>query len=193
MKAASDVTAERNKNKDSYPGCSGGTGPPGTLATTASQSCDDRTANNSSEAHASEDPGKCLCRSEGSSENGSEESSFCTRCSCYTSQSQQRRTNGVSDDECPSTSSTCGMNGPNVGGAELSLRTLPACGSSGETSNERTSERISATDNEQQNTTCEQQGRYEMEYDFPCRPVTRARSRLSRVPLISQSGMIAFA
>ncbi|XP_060096590.1 F-box only protein 38 isoform X2 [Heteronotia binoei] len=189
MKAASDVTTERNKSKDCYPGCGGGTGPPGTLAATASQSPDDtRTANNSSEAPAAEDPGKCLCRSEGSNENDSEEHSFCSRCSCYVSQSQQRRTNGVSDDECPSTSGTCGMNGPNVGGAEFSLRTLPACGSSGDTSGERTSERVSGPA-EQQNAPSEQQGRYEMAYNegFPRRPVTRARSRLSHVPLVSQS------
>lgn len=193
MKAASDVTTERNKNKDCYPGCGGGTGPPGTLAPAASQSPDDtRTANSSSEAPAAEDPGKCLCRSEGANENDGEESSLCSRCSCYVSQSQQRRTNGVSDDECPSTS---GMNGPNVGGAEFSLRTLPACGSSGETSSERTSERIPGSANEQQNTTSEQQGRYELEYheDYPRRPITRARSRLSHVPLVSQSGMVAFA
>nr|XP_056716461.1 F-box only protein 38 isoform X2 [Euleptes europaea] len=188
MKAASDVTAERNKNKDSYPG-SGGAGPPGTSTPTASQSPDDtRTANSSSEAPVAEDPGKCLCRSEGSNENDSEESAFCSRCSCYVSQSQQRRTNGVSDDECPSTSGTGGMNGPNVGGAEFSLRTLPTCGSSGEASNERTNERVSGSANGQQSTT-PQHGRYEMEFteDYPRRPVTRARSRLSHVPLVSQS------
>ncbi|XP_028573362.2 F-box only protein 38 isoform X1 [Podarcis muralis] len=191
MKAASDVTAERNKSKDCYPGCGGGTGPPGASDTAASPSPDGmKTADSCSDAPsaATEDSGKCLCKSESSSERDSEEKPLCSRCSCYMPQNQQRRTNGVSGGECPSTSGACGMNGPNVRGAEFSLRTLPNCGSSGEASNGRTNERVCGTANEERSPPS-QQGRYEMEYneDYPRRPLTRARSRLSHVPLVSQS------
>nr|XP_028573365.1 F-box only protein 38 isoform X2 [Podarcis muralis] len=191
MKAASDVTAERNKSKDCYPGCGGGTGPPGASDTAASPSPDGmKTTDSCSEAPsaATEDSGKCLCKSESSSERDSEEKPLCSRCSCYMPQNQQRRTNGVSGGECPSTSGACGMNGPNVRGAEFSLRTLPNCGSSGEASNGRTNERVCGTANEERSPPS-QQGRYEMEYneDYPRRPLTRARSRLSHVPLVSQS------
>lgn len=196
MKAASDVTAERNKSKDCYPGCGGGTGPPGASDTAASPSPDGmKTTDSCSEAPsaATEDSGKCLCKSESSSERDSEEKPLCSRCSCYMPQNQQRRTNGVSGGECPSTSGACGMNGPNVRGAEFSLRTLPNCGSSGEASNGRTNERVCGTANEERSPPS-QQGRYEMEYneDYPRRPLTRARSRLSHVPLVSQSGMVSF-
>ncbi|XP_066470418.1 F-box only protein 38 isoform X2 [Tiliqua scincoides] len=190
MKAASDVTTERNKNKDCYPGCGGGSGTPETAGTAASQSPDGARINNSSETPSTtaEDSGKCVCKSEVSSEGDNEESSLCSRCSCYVSQSHQRRTSGVLDGECPSTSGACGMNGPSVAGAEFSLRTLPNCGSPGETSNERTNERVSVTADEEQSSSS-QQGTYEMEYneDYPRRPLTRARSRLSHVPLVSQS------
>uniref|UniRef100_A0A670JEW5 F-box protein 38 n=1 Tax=Podarcis muralis TaxID=64176 RepID=A0A670JEW5_PODMU len=196
MKAASDVTAERNKSKDCYPGCGGGTGPPGASDTAASPSPDGmKTTDSCSEAPsaATEDSGKCLCKSESSSERDSEEKPLCSRCSCYMPQNQQRRTNGVSGGECPSTSGACGMNGPNVRGAEFSLRTLPNCGSSGEASNGRTNERVCGTANEERSPPS-QQGRYEMEYneDYPRRPLTRARSRLSHVPLVSQSAALRF-
>lgn len=194
MKAASDVTTERNKNKDCYPGCGAGSGTPETASTAASQSPDGARINNSCETPSttSENSGKCACKNEVSSEDN-EESSLCSRCSCYIPQRHQRRTSGVLDGECPSTSGSCGMNGPSVAGAEFSLRTLPNCGSPGETNNERTNERVSGTANEEQSTSS-QQGAYEMEYyeDYPRRPLTRARSRLSHVPLVSQSGMVAF-
>ncbi|XP_044310280.1 F-box only protein 38 isoform X3 [Varanus komodoensis] len=191
MKAASDVTTERNKNKDCYPGYSGKTGPPATSGTAASSQSPDgvRTADGSGEAPsvASEDSGKCPCRSEGSSER-EEESSLCSRCSCYTPPSQPGRTNGAADGECPSTSGARSMNGPNMGGTEFSLRTLPNCGSPGEAGHERTNERVCGTAAEDQSASS-QQGRQEVEYneDYPRRPLTRARSRLSHVPLVSQS------
>ncbi|XP_025022370.1 F-box only protein 38 isoform X1 [Python bivittatus] len=188
MKAASDVTTERNKHKDCNPSCGGDTGPPGNSSTAASQSLEDvRKADSSNESlsTAAEDSGKCLCRNEDSSERDDEDNSLCSRCSCYVPQSQQKRTNGGSDGECPSTSGACGTNGPSVGGAEFSLRTLPNCDSSGEASNERTNEGVCGTANESSSS---QQARLEMEYneDYPRRPLTRARSRLSHVPLVSQ-------
>lgn len=192
MKAATDGTTERNKSKDCYPSCGGSSGPSGSLSTSASQSPDGvRTIDGSGDAPsaAAEDSGECACKSEGASERDSEENSLCSRCSCSPPPSQQRRTNGTSDGECPSTSGAHGMNGANVGGAEFSLRTLPSCSSLRETSSDRTNDRIAGTANEEQSTSS-QQGRHGVEYDdYPRRPLTRARSRLSHVPLVSQSGM----
>uniref|UniRef100_U3F8A4 F-box only protein 38 n=3 Tax=Micrurus TaxID=8634 RepID=U3F8A4_MICFL len=187
MKAASDVTTEKNKNKDCNPNCGGDTGPPGSSSSADSQNLEDvRKADSSTESFsiAADDSEKCLCRNEDSRERDDEDNSLCSRCSCYVPQSQQKRTNGASDDECPSTSGACGTNGPSVGGAELSLRTLANCDSSGEASNERTNEGVCGTANEESSTL--QQARFEMEYDedYPRRPLTRARSRL--VPLVSQ-------
>ncbi|XP_039208840.1 F-box only protein 38 [Crotalus tigris] len=189
MKAASDVTTEKNKNKDCNPSCGGDTGPSGNSSAAASQNLEDvRKADSSNESLsvAAEDSGKCLCRNEDSNERDDEDNSLCSRCSCYVPQSQQKRTNGGSDDESPSTSGACGTNGPSVGGAELSLRTLTNSDSLGEASNERTNEGVGGIANEEGSTL--QQARFEMEYneDYPRRPLTRARSRLSHVPLVSQ-------
>ncbi|XP_061472806.1 F-box only protein 38 isoform X2 [Rhineura floridana] len=191
MKAASDVTTERNKSKDCYPGCGGATGPPGISDSAASQSPGGmRTADGSSEAPSAvaEDSGKCLCKSEDSSERDTEDNSLCSRCSCYVPHNQQRRTNGVSGGELPSTSGACGMNGPNVRAAEFSLRTLPNCDSPGEANGGRTHERVCGTAVEEQSP-ASHQGRDETDCseDYPRRPLTRARSRLSHVPLVSQS------
>ncbi|KAM3847344.1 F-box only protein 38 [Vipera latastei] len=189
MKAASDVTTEKNKNKDCNPSCGGDIGTPGSSSAAASQSLEDvrkTDSSNESLSLAAEDSGKCLCRNEDSVERDDEDNSLCSRCSCYVPQSQQKRTNGAFDDESPSTSGARGTNGPSVGGAELSLRTLANCDSSGEASNERTNECVCEIANEEGSTL--QQARFEMEYneDYPRRPLTRARSRLSHVPLVSQ-------
>uniref|UniRef100_G1KRN4 F-box only protein 38 n=1 Tax=Anolis carolinensis TaxID=28377 RepID=G1KRN4_ANOCA len=191
MKAASDGTTERNKNKDCYPGYGGGTGPPGSTSPNPEGSL--RTADGSAAApsSATDDSGKCLCRNEGDRERDEEDdnnNSLCSRCSSYVPQTQQGRTNGVSDGECPSTSGSCDMNRPNMGGAEFSLRTLPDCGSPGETSNERTNERVYGTANAEQGASSQQE-RHGMAHgeEYPRRPLTRARSRLSHVPLVSQS------
>ncbi|KAK9406657.1 F-box only protein 38 [Crotalus adamanteus] len=189
MKAASDVTTEKNKNKDCNPSCGGDTGTSGNSSDAASQNLEAvRKADSSNESLsvAAEDSGKCLCRNEDSNERDDEDNSLCSRCSCYVPQSQQKRTNGGSDDESPSTSGACGTNGPSVGGAELSLRTLTNSDSLGEASNERTNEGVGEIANEEDSTL--QQARFEMEYneDYPRRPLTRARSRLSHVPLVSQ-------
>nr|XP_060621028.1 F-box only protein 38 isoform X3 [Anolis sagrei ordinatus] len=191
MKAASDGTTERNKNKDCYPGYGGGTGPPGSTSPNPEGSL--RTADGSAAAPSSvaEDSGKCLCRNEGDRERNEEDdnnNSLCSRCSSYVPQTHQGRTNGVSDGECPSTSGSRGMNGPNMGGAEFSLRTLPECGSPGETSNERINERVCGTANVEQGASSHQE-RHGMAHgeEYPRRPLTRARSRLSHVPLVSQS------
>ncbi|XP_009706958.1 PREDICTED: F-box only protein 38 isoform X1 [Cariama cristata] len=120
MKAASDMP-ERNKSKDSYPGCSNATGSTGTSSSCSavSPSPDCAQTANSHSAGTSPATGdesrQCVCspcKSEGSSERETEESSVCSRCSCYKPQDAQQRTSGCCDGECPSTSGAC-RNGPN--------------------------------------------------------------------------------
>ncbi|XP_010000262.1 PREDICTED: F-box only protein 38 isoform X1 [Chaetura pelagica] len=120
MKAASDVP-ERNKSKDSYPGCSNATGSTGTSSSCSavSPSPDCAQTANSHSAGTSPATGdesrQCVCspcKSEGSSERETEESSVCSRCSCHKPQDAQQRTSECCDGECPSTSGAC-RNGPN--------------------------------------------------------------------------------
>ncbi|XP_010136578.1 PREDICTED: F-box only protein 38 isoform X1 [Buceros rhinoceros silvestris] len=112
MKAASDMP-ERNKSKDSYPGCSNAPGSTGTSGSCSavSPSPDCALTANSHSAGTSpatgDEPRQCVCspcKSEGSSERETEESSVCSRCSCYKPQDAQQRTSGCCDGECPSTS-----------------------------------------------------------------------------------------
>uniref|UniRef100_A0A8D0HJ95 F-box protein 38 n=1 Tax=Sphenodon punctatus TaxID=8508 RepID=A0A8D0HJ95_SPHPU len=189
MKAASDVP-EKNKSKDSSSGCSRAAGCAGSSnsCSAASQSPDSaRTANNPS-AHTSptiaDESRQCAC----SNERDNEEGSLCSRCSCYRPQESQKRTSGGSDGECPSTSGACSMNRPSSTGSEFSLRTLPNCGSPAEANNERTNGSVSGAAGEEESIGS-QPGSYEMEYneDYPRRPLTRARSKLSHVPLVSES------
>ncbi|EMP38141.1 F-box only protein 38 [Chelonia mydas] len=196
MKAASDMP-DRNKIKDSYPGCTNATGSTGTSnscsAASSSPDCA-RTANSHSAGTSptiADESRQCVCspcKSEGSNERDSEEGAICSRCSCYRQQEPQRRISGCSDGECPSTSGTYTRNGPNSTGSEFSLRTLPNCGPPGEANTERTNGSVCGTAGEQESTGS-QPGNYEMEYneDYPRRPLTRARSKLSHVPLLSES------
>ncbi|KAM7162824.1 F-box only protein 38 isoform 1-T5 [Macrochelys suwanniensis] len=196
MKAASDMP-ERNKIKDSYPGCANAAGSTGTSnscsAASSSPDCA-RTANSHSAGTSptiADESRQCVCspcKSEGSNERESEESAICSRCSCYRQQEPQRRISGCSDGECPSTSGACTRNGPNSTGSDFSLRTLPNCGSPGEANTERTNGSVCGTAGEEESTGS-QPGNYEMEYneDYPRRPLTRARSKLSHVPLLSES------
>ncbi|XP_010149577.1 PREDICTED: F-box only protein 38 isoform X1 [Eurypyga helias] len=119
MKAASDMP-ERNKSKDSYPGCSNATGSTGTSSSCSavSPSPDCAQTANSHSAGTSpaigDEPRQCVClprKREGSVERETEESSACSRCSCYKAQDAQQRTSGCCDGECPSTSAAC-RNGP---------------------------------------------------------------------------------
>ncbi|XP_004696767.1 F-box only protein 38 isoform X2 [Echinops telfairi] len=124
MKAARDIP-EKKKIKDVYPSCS---------STTAST-----VGNSSSHSTAAQSPGfvrtvnsggspepsptevdvsrQCVCSPGGSEdseamEEGDAESSVCPRCCCHRPQESQRRTSRCSDEERPSTSRACVVNGP---------------------------------------------------------------------------------
>ncbi|KAM6149185.1 F-box only protein 38 isoform 2-T2 [Erethizon dorsatum] len=124
MKAARDIP-EKKKNKDVYPSCSSATASTvgnSSSHSSASQSPDFvRTVNcgGSSEPSPTEvDVSRqCVCSPAGSEdpeamEEGDAESSVCPRCCCHRSQESQRRTSRCSDEERPSTSRACVVNGP---------------------------------------------------------------------------------
>ncbi|XP_023571052.1 F-box only protein 38 isoform X6 [Octodon degus] len=123
MKAARDIP-EKKKNKDVYPSCSSTTASTvgnSSSHSTASQSPDFvRTVNGgSSEPSPTEvDVSRqCVCSPAGSEdpeamEEGDAESSVCPRCCCHRPQESQRRTSRCSDEERPSTSRACVVNGP---------------------------------------------------------------------------------
>ncbi|XP_036168204.1 F-box only protein 38 isoform X6 [Myotis myotis] len=124
MKAARDIP-EKKKNKDVYPSCSSTTastvGNSSSLST-ASQSPDCvRTVNSSGSSEPSptevDVSRQCVCSPAGSEdseamEEGDAESSVCPRCCCHRPQESQRRTSRCSDEERPSTSRACVVNGP---------------------------------------------------------------------------------
>ncbi|XP_060036653.1 F-box only protein 38 isoform X4 [Erinaceus europaeus] len=124
MKAARDIP-EKKKNKDVYPSCSStatSTAGNSSSHSTASQSPDFvRTVNSSGSSEPSptevDVSGQCVCSPDGSEdseamEEGDAESSVCPRCCCHRSQESQRRTSRCSDEERPSTSRACVVNGP---------------------------------------------------------------------------------
>ncbi|XP_031221703.1 F-box only protein 38 isoform X3 [Mastomys coucha] len=125
MKAARDVS-EKKKSKDVYPSCSSSTAAStvgnSSSPSTASQSPDfvrTVTSGGSSEPSPPEvDVSRqCVCSPGGSEdseamEEGDAESSVCPRCCCLRPQeSSQRRTGRCSDEERPSTSRACVVNG----------------------------------------------------------------------------------
>lgn len=195
MKAARDIP-EKKKNKDVYPSCSstaastvGNSGSP----STAAQSPDfARTVTSPAEVHVSR---QCVCSPSGSEdseamEEGAAESAVCPRCCCRRSQESQRRTSGRSDEERPSTSRACVVNGPDGTRSAFSFRTLPHGGSSGPAHDERTNgSGCGATGEDRRGSSLPESGDVQSNEDYPRRPLTRARSRLSHVPLISESGM----
>ncbi|XP_005380694.1 PREDICTED: F-box only protein 38 isoform X4 [Chinchilla lanigera] len=124
MKAARDIP-EKKKNKDVYPSCSS------TAASTVGNSSSHSTAAQSPDfvrtvnCGSSSEPSptevdvsrQCVCSPAGSEdpeamEEGDAESSVCPRCCCRRSQESQRRTSRCSDEERPSTSRACVVNGP---------------------------------------------------------------------------------
>ncbi|XP_029417243.1 F-box only protein 38 isoform X5 [Nannospalax galili] len=121
MKAARDIP-EKKKNKDAYPSCSSTTTSTvgnSSSHSTASQSPDfvrTVTSGGSSEPSPTEmDVSRqCVCSPGGSedSEAMDAESSVCPRCCCRRPQESQRRTSRCSDEERPSTSRACVVNGP---------------------------------------------------------------------------------
>uniref|UniRef100_A0A674HVA8 F-box protein 38 n=1 Tax=Taeniopygia guttata TaxID=59729 RepID=A0A674HVA8_TAEGU len=184
MKAASDMP-ERSKSKDSYGSCSNAPG-----STAASSSCSAASPSpdcaQAAQSHsagtspaAGEESRQCgcsPCRRDGCSEREPEESSVCSRCSSKA----QRRTSGGWDGESPSTSGAC-RDGP-----DFALRTLPDCsGAAGEPGDDRTSGSACGAGSQEQST---QPPGWELDCkeEYPRRPLTRARSRLSHVPLVSE-------
>ncbi|XP_059554795.1 F-box only protein 38 isoform X4 [Myotis daubentonii] len=124
MKAARDIP-EKKKNKDVYPSCSStaaSTVGNSSSLSTASQSPDCvRTVNSSGSSEPSptevDVSRQCVCSPAGSEdseamEEGDAESSVCPRCCCHRPQESQRRTSRCSDEERPSTSRACVVNGP---------------------------------------------------------------------------------
>ncbi|XP_059101880.1 F-box only protein 38 isoform X2 [Peromyscus eremicus] len=125
MKAARDVP-EKKKNKDVHASCSS------TSASTAGTSSSSSTASQSPDlgrtvtgGGGSSEPSpaevdvsrQCVCSPSGSEdseamEEGDAESSVCPRCCCHRPQESQRRTSRSSDEERPSTSRACVVNGP---------------------------------------------------------------------------------
>ncbi|XP_043303556.1 F-box only protein 38-like [Cervus canadensis] len=121
MKAARDIP-EKEKNKDVYPSCSSTTASTVGNSSTASQSPDFvRTVNSGGSSEPSptevDVSRQCVCSPGGSEdseamEEGDAESSVCPRCCCHRPQESQRRTSRCSDEERPSTSRACVVNGP---------------------------------------------------------------------------------
>ncbi|ERE85196.1 F-box only protein 38 isoform X5 [Cricetulus griseus] len=125
MKAARDIP-EKKKNKDVYPSCSStsaaSTAGNSSSPSTASQSPDFvRTVTGAGSAEPSptevDVSRQCVCSPGGSEdseamEEGNAENSVCPRCCCHKPQESQRRTSRCSDEERPSTSRACVVNGP---------------------------------------------------------------------------------
>ncbi|XP_036060407.1 F-box only protein 38 isoform X2 [Onychomys torridus] len=129
MKAARDIP-EKKRNKDVYPSCSSSSSSATSASTvgnssspsTASQSPDFRRTVTSGGSSVPSPPEvdvsrQCVCSPSGSEdseamEEGDAESSVCPRCCCHRPQESQRRTSRCSDEERPSTSRACVVNGP---------------------------------------------------------------------------------
>lgn len=189
MKAASDMP-ERNKSKDSYGTCGtapGSSAPTPSSCSAASPSPDCAQAAQShcaasSPAAAAEECRQCgssPCRRDGSGEREAEESPVCSRCS------SRRRTSGGVDGESPSTSAAC-RDGP-----DCALRTLPHCtgAAAAQPGHDRTSGSACGAGRQEQST--QPPGwQLDCKEEYPRRPLTRARSRLSHVPLVSEPGRV---
>lgn len=202
MKAARDVS-EKKKTKDVYPSCSS------TAASTVGNSSSPSTASQSPDfvrtvtSGGSSEPSppevdvsrQCVCSPGGSEdseamEEGDAESSVCPRCCCLRPQESQRRTSRCSDEERPSTSRACVVNGADGTRSAFSFRTLPQGGSSGPAHDERTNgSGCGATGEDRRGSAQPESCDVQSNEDYPRRPLTRARSRLSHVPLIPESGM----
>uniref|UniRef100_A0A8C6GH02 F-box protein 38 n=1 Tax=Mus spicilegus TaxID=10103 RepID=A0A8C6GH02_MUSSI len=203
MKAARDVS-EKKKSKDVYPSCSSSSS---TAASTAGNTSSPSTASQSPDfvrtvtSSGSSEPSppevdvsrQCVCSPGGSEdseamEEGDAESSVCPRCCCLRPQESQRRTGRCSDEERPSTSRACVVNGADGTRSAFSFRTLPQGGSSGPAHDERTNgSGCGATGEDRRGSSQPESCDVQSNEDYPRRPLTRARSRLSHVPLISES------
>lgn len=201
MKAARDIP-EKKKSKDVHPSCSSTSASAvgnSSSSSTASQSPDfvrTVTSGGSSEPSPAEvDVSRqCVCSPAGSEdseamEEGDAQSSVCPRCCCHRPQESQRRTSRCSDEERPSTSRACVVNGPDGTRSAFSFRTLPQGGSSGPADAERTYGSGCGAAGEDRRGSPQPESCAVQSNEDPRRPLTRARSRVSHVPLIPESGM----
>ncbi|XP_071077906.1 F-box only protein 38 isoform X5 [Desmodus rotundus] len=124
MKAARDIP-EKKKNKDVYPSCSSATASTVGNASSLSAASQSPGCVRTVDSGGSSEPSptevdvsrQCVCSPAGSEdseavEEGDAESSVCPRCCCHRPQESQRRTSRCSDEERPSTSRACVVNGP---------------------------------------------------------------------------------
>lgn len=201
MKAARDLP-EKKKSKDVYPGCSSASA--GTVGNSSSRSPASqspglaRTVNSSGSAEPGppdvDASGPCVCSPGGSEdseamEEGDAESSVCPRCCCHRPPEPQRRTSRCSDEERPSTSRACVVSGPDGPRSAFAFRTLPPGGSAGPAHAQRTNGLgPGAAGEDRRGRPQPESGAAQAPDVYPRRPLTRARSRLSHVPLVSESG-----
>ncbi|KAM7042334.1 F-box only protein 38 isoform 1-T2 [Acridotheres tristis] len=173
MKAASDMP-DRSKTKDSYGGCS--TAPAAATATPGPCPRPD-CAQGHPPGRECGQCGCCPCRGHGCSDREPRESSVCSRCS---SSSSRARTSGGCDGDSPSTSGARGD------GPDFALGTLPGCGGAqGEPGDHRTSGSACGAGS-QEHSARPPGWELHCKEEYPRRPLTRARSRLSHVPLVSE-------
>uniref|UniRef100_A0A480MMK5 F-box only protein 38 isoform X4 n=2 Tax=Sus scrofa TaxID=9823 RepID=A0A480MMK5_PIG len=200
MKAARDLP-EKKKSKDVYPGCSSASA--GTVGNSSSRSPASqspglaRTVNSSGSAEPGppdvDASGPCVCSPGGSEdseamEEGDAESSVCPRCCCHRPPEPQRRTSRCSDEERPSTSRACVVSGPDGPRSAFAFRTLPPGGSAGPAHAQRTNGLgPGAAGEDRRGRPQPESGAAQAPDVYPRRPLTRARSRLSHVPLVSES------
>uniref|UniRef100_A0A480LT73 F-box only protein 38 isoform X4 n=1 Tax=Sus scrofa TaxID=9823 RepID=A0A480LT73_PIG len=200
MKAARDLP-EKKKSKDVYPGCSSASA--GTVGNSSSRSPASqspglaRTVNSSGSAEPGppdvDASGPCVCSPGGSEdseamEEGDAESSICPRCCCHRPPEPQRRTSRCSDEERPSTSRACVVSGPDGPRSAFAFRTLPPGGSAGPAHAQRTNGLgPGAAGEDRRGRPQPESGAAQAPDVYPRRPLTRARSRLSHVPLVSES------
>ncbi|XP_054424191.1 F-box only protein 38 isoform X3 [Pteronotus mesoamericanus] len=124
MKAARDVP-EKKKSKDVYPGCSSAAASTAGHASSLSAASQSPDCGRTVDSGGSSGPSpaevdvsrQCVCSPAGSedseaTEEGDAESSVCPRCCCHRPRESQRRTSRCSDEERPSTSRACVVNGP---------------------------------------------------------------------------------
>nr|XP_033783029.1 F-box only protein 38 isoform X2 [Geotrypetes seraphini] len=174
MKAASDPP-EKSKNLET---CGSASDVPNSYNVTSRSSDPARTSNSSSVcASPTSDQKHCHCppcRTDGTDCcDELEQSSACTKCFCDQNQEPQRRTSGCHEVEGHDLSEACAANGNAL---DVPVRTRPNCGSQGESPGEGICRGQSPQTYAQ-----------ECHNNYTHRPLTRARSRLSQVPLVSES------
>uniref|UniRef100_UPI00398ECAD5 F-box only protein 38 isoform X2 n=1 Tax=Pristiophorus japonicus TaxID=55135 RepID=UPI00398ECAD5 len=210
MKAASDVP-ERNRSKDVSSGTGTSSTPSGTTNSNTAASSQNIESNRTATVNGgcrhyntaySSRPGSgihaCSCTSHrigeasDSNEGNSRNSSVHTSCICNTSQVNESRTGERSEVDAPSTSRTssgnCELNGhcnTDSTVSEFSHRKSSACDQEQLNVNNGRTNHDGASEGENTNhrPMCSKEAQYE---GYPRRPVTRASSKYSQVPLVTE-------